>query len=88
MHQGCFHSCGDFVLLEYNTAQEGLSVTRTREEHNGKKLLNASDFFKGGYNFLAPTDAWEKSDDTILRHRKATRPRSKVQNGGLQRRIF
>lgn len=52
------------------------------------KLLNASDFFKGGYNFLAPTDAWEKSDDTILRHRKATRPRSKVQNGGLQRRIF
>ena len=46
------------------------------------KLLNASDFFKGGYNFLAPTDAWEKSDDTILRHRKATRPRSKVQNGG------
>ena len=28
------------------------------------KLLNASDFFKGGYNFLAPTDAWEKSDDT------------------------
>lgn len=44
------------------------------------KLLNASDFFKGGYNFLAPTDAWEKSDDTILRHRKATRPRSKVQN--------
>ena len=52
------------------------------------RLLNASDFFKGGYNFLAPTDAWEKSDDTILRHRKATRPRSKVQNGGLQRRIF
>lgn len=52
------------------------------------KLLNASDFVNGGYNVSAPTDAWEKSDDTILRHRKVPRPRSKVQNGGLQRRIF
>ena len=52
------------------------------------KLRNASDFVKGGHNVSAPTDAWEKSDDTISRHRKATRPRSKVQNGGLQRRIF
>ena len=34
------------------------------------RLLNASDFFKGGYNFLVPTDAWEKSDDKKKKKKK------------------